>query len=367
MTGPDIIVVGGGIAGTSVAATLASNARVVLIEAEPQPGYHATGRSAAIFIRNYGNAVLRALNAASAPVLHEPEGISETPLLSPRGQMLIASEDEMPALESYAQGAAGLERLTSAEVVSLVPILRPETIAAGVVEWDAQDIDVDRMLQGYIRLLCDRGGEIMLGGPVTGITRANGTWCVTTKAGTWSAPIVINAAGGWADTLARMAGLAPIGLTPMRRSAALLNAPQGFEIDKWPLFASASESWYAKPDAGRLLVSPADEDPVEPHDVWPDDMVIAEGLDRFEQAVTIPLSRPSHSWAGMRSFVADRTPAVGFDPTTTGFFWLAGQGGYGVQTAPALAEIAAALCLGRPSPVTPPILNALSPERFRKT
>ncbi|AML52051.1 NAD(P)/FAD-dependent oxidoreductase [Falsihalocynthiibacter arcticus] len=367
MTQPDIIVIGGGIAGASAAAMLAKDARVVLIEAEPQLGYHSTGRSAAIFIRNYGNAVLRALNAASAPVLETPSEMWDTSLLSPRGQMLIAQESETAVLEAYSEGATGLERLTAAEAVALVPILRPERIAAAVIEWDAQDIDVDRMLQGYARLLRNRGGETVTGAPVTGITRSKGSWQVTTHNGTWSAPIVINAAGAWADIVAGMAGLAPIGLMPMRRSAVLLKAPDGHKIDNWPLFASASESWYAKPDAGCLFVSPADEDPVEPHDAWPDDMVLAEGLDRFEQAVTIPITRPTHSWAGLRNFVADRTPVVGFDPTAEGFFWLAGQGGYGVQTAPALATICAAQCLELRSPMDDNILDALSPDRFRTT
>jgi D-arginine dehydrogenase len=367
MTQPDIIVIGGGIAGTSAAAMLASGARVVLIEAEQQLGYHSTGRSAAIFIRNYGNTVLRALNAASAPVLLAPDGISDRSLLSPRGQLLIASENETDALEDYAKGAIGLESLTATEATALVPILRQERIAAAIVEWDAQDIDVDRMLQGYARLLRDRGGQTVTGAAVTGMTRADNCWHVSTATGKWSAPIVVNAAGAWADTVARMAGLASIGLTPMRRSAVLLNAPDGYQIKDWPLFGSASESWYAKPDAGRLLVSPADEDPVEPHDAWPDDMVLAEGLDRFGQAVSIPITRPTHSWAGLRSFMADRTPAVGFDPSATGFFWLAGQGGYGVQTAPALAAICAALCLGGQLPVAQNILDALSPDRFRTT
>lgn len=367
MTQPDIIVIGGGIAGTSAAALLASDARVLLIEAETQLGYHSTGRSAAIFIRNYGNNVLRALNAASAPFLQAPDGISDRSLLSPRGEMLIAGEDELQALEDYATGATGLDRLTAREAVALVPILRAERIAGAIIEPDAQDIDVDRMLQGYARLLRDRGGKTVTGAAVKDVSRIGGCWQVSTASGDWSAPIVVNAAGAWADTVAGMAGLAPIGLTPMRRSAVLLNAPEGFRIDDWPLVASASESWYAKPDAGRLLVSPADEDPVEPHDAWPDDMVLAEGLHRFEQAVTIPITRPTHSWAGLRSFTLDRTPAAGFDPTTDGFFWLAGQGGYGVQTAPALAAICAALCLGHQTPVNQTILNALAPDRFRIT
>ena len=365
MTQPDIIVIGGGIAGTSAAAALASDANVLQLEAEPHLGYHSTGRSAAIFIRNYGNAVLRALNAASAPVLQSPGDISDRSLMSPRGELLVAAENEMHLLRDYAAGSTGLDWLTAADAVALVPILRPERIAGAVLESDAQDIDVDRMLQGYARLLRNRGGKSVTGAAVTGLTRKGGAWRVSTAAGDWSAPVVINAAGAWADTVAGMAGLPPVGLTPMRRSAVLLNAPDGYRTGDWPLFASAADAWYAKPDAGRLMISPADEDPVEPHDAWPDDMVLAEGLHRFEQAVTMPITRPIRSWAGLRSFTPDRTPVVGFDPAADGFFWLAGQGGYGVQTAPALAAISAALCLGQAMPVASDIASALDPARFR--
>jgi len=369
MTQPDIIVIGGGVAGVSAAAHLAADARVLLIEAEPQLGYHSTGRSAAIFIRNYGNWVLRALNAVAAPVLQNPGEVAEGTLLSPRGELLLAGEQDLAVLEDYADGASGLERLSAQQAVELVPILRPERIAGALFEPDAQDIDVDRMLQGYTRLLRARGGEITRDARVTGLTRQGGVWQVSTVSGTWSAPIVVNAAGAWADTVAGMAGLVPVGLTPMRRSAVLLNAPEGWQIDNWPLFATdvTAEAWYAKPDAGKLLVSPADEDPVEPQDIWPDDMVLAEGLHRFEQAVTIPVTRPTHSWAGLRTFAPDRTPVVGFDPMADGFFWLAGQGGYGVQTAPALADLCARLCLGQPAALDLNIVNALGPDRFRAT
>lgn len=367
MTHPDIIVIGGGIAGTSAAAMLAGGARVVLLETESQLGYHSTGRSAAIFIRNYGNAVLRRLNAIAGPVLQSPDGISDRSLLSPRGELLIANEAELDGLEAYAAGAAGIERLTASQAVELVPILRPEPIAAAIIEHDAQDIDVDRLLQGYARMLRDRGGRIVTGAAVSGLRHEAGLWRVTSAAGDFAAPVIVNAAGAWADVVARMAGLDPVGLTPLRRSAMLLKAPEGHDIAGWPLFGTAVESWYAKPDAGRLFVSPADADPVEPHDAWPDDMVLAEGLHRFEQAVTVPATRPTHSWAGLRSFTPDKTPVVGFDPAADGFFWLAGQGGYGVQTSPALAGLTAALCLGLDMPVEPDIVDALAPGRFRTT
>jgi D-arginine dehydrogenase len=315
-------------------------------------------------LRNYGNNTLRALNAAAEPILNEPEDISDETLLSPRGELMIATETELDALEHYLDGAEGMERISPDEAVQLVPILRREKIAAAAMERNAQDIDVDRMLQGYARLLRKRGGKICTNAGAKNIAYSNGVWTVETPAGIFQAPILVNAAGAWADVIAEMAGIRKVGLVPMRRSAILLPAPEGHDITHWPLFVTASEQWYAKPEAGKLFVSPADEDPVEPHDAWPDDMVMAEGLDRYEQAVTVPVTRIEKSWAGLRSFVSDRTPVVGFAPEADGFFWLAGQGGYGMQTAPALAALSAGLCLGKPHGLTPEIIAALSPRRF---
>ena len=360
----DVIVIGGGIAGISAAAELARDMSVLVLEAESQPGYHATGRSAAIFIRNYGNDTLRALNAASAPVLEGPEGISDRSILSPRGEMLVADESELAALEAYAAGAVGLERLSPEQAVELVPILRPERIAGALIEWDAQDIDVDRMLAGYASLLKRRGGQIVTGARVSALTHTGQDWQVQAGDDTYTAPIVINAAGAWASQVAALAGALPVDVAPLRRSAAILPAPEGYDPTGWPLFASAAENWYAKPEAGKLMVSPADEDPAEPHDAWADDMVLAEGLYRFEQAVTVPVTRVETSWAGLRSFAPDRTPVVGFDPRADGFFWLAGQGGYGVQTAPALAALTVALCSGATPAIEPEVVAALSPARF---
>ena len=244
-----------------------------------------------------------------------------------------------------------------------MPILRPEPIAGAVIERGARDIDVDRALQGYARLLRARGGRIVTGAAVSGITRDGAAWNVTRDA-VHAAPVLVDAAGAWADDIARLAGAAPVGLRPMRRSAALLPAPEGRDISHWPLFGSVAETWYAKPDAGRLMVSPADEDPVDPHDAWADDMVLAEGLYRYEQAVTVPVTRVEGNWAGLRSFAPDRTPVVGFARGSEGFFWLAGQGGYGVQTAPALARLAAALIAGQSPALARETVAALSPERF---
>ncbi|CUH66004.1 Hydrogen cyanide synthase subunit HcnC precursor [Thalassovita gelatinovora] len=364
MTGADVIVIGGGIAGVSAAARLADHMSVLLLEAEPRTGYHATGRSAAIFIRNYGNAALRALNAASAPFMEAPDGVADSSLLSPRGELLLAQDDELDQLDAYVADATGMEMLSPAQAVELVPILRPDCIARAAIEWDAQDIDVDRMLAGFARLLTARGGRIVTGAMVTALRRGGDGWQVSAGGTEYTAPIVVNAAGAWAGAVADMAGALPIAVQPMRRSAAILPAPEGRDVRRWPLFGSISEQWYAKPEAGKLMVSPADEDPIEPQDAWADDMVLAEGLHRFEQAVTVPVTRVEHSWAGLRSFAPDRTPLVGFDPQVEGFFWLAGQGGYGVQTAPALSRLTAALIAGDHPDVAPEVIAALDPKRF---
>ncbi|SFU20217.1 NAD(P)/FAD-dependent oxidoreductase [Sedimentitalea nanhaiensis] len=365
MTTADVIVIGGGIAGISAAATLATDRSVLVLEAEPQLGYHATGRSAAVFIRNYGNATLRALNAASVPMLENPENGSTESLLSPRGELLVATEDELQALEDYVAGATGLQTLTPMQAVELVPILRPERIAGAVIEWDAQDIDVDRMLTGYTGQLKASGGQILTGARVTGLRRDDGLWRVSVAGAEYAAPVVVNAAGAWAGSVGQMAGALPVPLQPMRRTAAILPAPGGHDTRNWPLFASAAEQWYAKPESGKLMVSPADEEPQEAQDAWADDMVLAEGLHRYEQTVTVPVTRVEHAWAGLRTFAPDRTPVAGFDTRADGFLWLAGQGGYGVQTAPALSRLAAALIRDEPGTLPPSVIAALRPGRFK--
>ncbi|WP_419901537.1 NAD(P)/FAD-dependent oxidoreductase [Kiloniella sp.] len=363
----DILVIGGGIAGISAAARMAPDAKVIVLEQEQALGYHSTGRSAAIFIRNYGNDVLRALNAASSDVLENPTGISDRSLLSIRGELLVATEKEVPEFETYLKGAVGIEELTPKEATELVPILRQDRLQRVAIERDAYDIDVDRLLQGYAKLLRSHGGETVMAAKAIEITKQDNYWNVKTPAGAFIAPIIVNAAGAWADEIAQLAGVTPVGLVPMRRSAAILPAPNGFDVTQWPLVVSASETWYFKPEAGKLMVSPAEEIPVEPHDAWVDDLVLAEGLNRFEKAVTIPVTRVERSWAGLRNFVKDRTPVVGFSPDPDGFFWLAGQGGYGVQTSPALSCLTADLMFGRKPQLSSEIVAALDPGRTSLT
>jgi D-arginine dehydrogenase len=263
------------------------------------------------------------------------------------------------------EGASGMEEIGADEAVRLFPPLRRERIARAAVERDASDIDVDALLQAFLRRMRAHGGELAGRAEVHGMRREGDTWRVETAAGLFEAPVVVNAAGAWGDVVAARAGVAPVGLQPMRRSIAVVPVPAGQDPRGWALAASAAEDWYAKPDGGRLWVSPADEDPVEPHDAWPDDMVLAEGIDRFQRMVDLEVTRVERSWAGLRTFAPDRTPVVGAEPGVEGLFWLCGQGGYGIQTAPALSRLAADLVLGLPPALPGATVAALSPARFR--
>jgi D-arginine dehydrogenase len=358
----DILVIGGGMAGIGAAARMAPDARVVVLEREAATGMHSTGRSAAIYVKNYGNAVIRALNAASEAFFRDPGDFTDAPLLTPRGEMLLAGAGEEALLEDALSGAPEMERLSPAEARAMVPVLRDDLLIGAALERDASDIDVDLLLGGFARELRRHGGRIVTGADVTGLSRRGGIWRVETAAVVFEAPVVVNAAGAWADHVAALAGTAGIVLQPMRRSAALIPAPEGSA--DWPLICSIRETWYAKPQSGKLMISPADEDPVDPMDAWPDDMVLAEGIDRFERATTVQVTRVERTWAGLRSFTPDRSPVAGFAPDAEGFFWLAGQGGYGIQTAPALSQLAADLVLERHPAIDAETCAALSPARF---
>ncbi|TVQ52706.1 MAG: FAD-binding oxidoreductase [Rhodobacteraceae bacterium] len=361
----DVLVIGGGIAGVGAASEIAAGAQVTVLEREDAIGRHATGRSAAMFILNYGGPALRILTAASEAALVEPDpAFADGPVLSPRGELLVADADETAALDAYLDGATGAEEIAPDDAVGLVPILRRDRIARAMWEPSARDIDVDRLLQLYARKARAGGARVATGAEVRAIARTGDVWRVETAAGAFEAPVIVNAAGAWADETARMAGVRPVGLRPLRRSAAIIPAPAGHDVRGWPMVGSAGETWYARPDAGRLMVSPADEDPVEPCDAWPDDMVLAEGLHRFEEATTVPVTRVERSWAGLRTFSPDRTPVAGWAPDAEGFLWLAGQGGYGIQTSPALSRLAADFALGRAPMLAAATLAALSPSRF---
>jgi D-arginine dehydrogenase len=354
MNAYDFVVVGAGIAGASVAAELSAQHSVCLLEAEPQPGYHSTGRSAALFSEMYGNRVVRSLSRASHRQMFEPSpSFASRPWTTPRGALFAASNDQYEQLQRMAEQEdvrLVAQQLSAAATRALCPVLRSDYAVAGLYEPNACDIDVHGLHQAYLRQLRERGGHLKKSLRVDAIGRAAAGWAVHAGGESFVAPTLINAAGAWADQIALLASVAPIGLRPLRRTAILIDAPVGHAIGAWPLVIAANESFYFKPDAGRLLLSPADETLVDPGDVQPEEWDIAVAVDRVTTATDIQVHRIHHRWAGLRTFAPDRSPVVGFDRAAPGFFWLAGQGGYGVQTAPALALAAAALACNRPIP-----------------
>ncbi len=342
----DIVVIGAGMAGASIAAVLGAHARVAILEMEDRPGYHTTGRSAATFIETHGNATIRKLTRASRAFLEDPPAeIADTSLLSPRGLLHLAHQGQEATFEDLLRGAPGLEEIASSEAVGHVPLLDPSAIRRAAFEADAMGIDVDRLHSGYLRAAKARGGALLCRAKVEALHRDGRNWRLETEAGPFAAPVVVNAAGAWADQVAEAAGAAPVGLTPMRRSAAIIPPPDGVDVSGWPVVADVGETYYFLPMGGKLMVSPADETPVEPHDAYADDLDLAEGIDRFQRAITFEVRRVEHTWAGLRTFAPDRSPVVGFDPQREGFFWFAGQGGYGIQMAPAMATLGASLIL----------------------
>lgn len=368
----DVIVLGAGMAGASVAAELAPQRRVLLLELEDQPGRHTTGRSAAMFFESYGNATVRGLTRASRAFLEQPpEGFADVPLMSPRAALFVAGLQAEPRLQdlltSFQEGS-GLQALPPEDALRLVPILRPEAVAAAALDDSGQDMEVATILQGYLRLLRRAGAQVVLGAGEVALQRSAGVWTVDSRAGRFHAPVLVNATGAWADVVARQAGARPVGLQPMRRTALTIAAPEGHDTRHWPMVIDVDETVYFKPDAGQFLLSPANEDPMDPCDVAPEELDIAIAVDRFETLTTHPVRRIAHRWAGLRSFVADRSPVAGWDTQAEGFFWLAGQGGYGIQMAPALARAAAALVLGQDLPADVAALgvtaHALSPARL---
>ena len=350
-----VVVIGGGIAGVSAAAKLAPDARVTLLEREPALGYHSSGRSAAMFEENYGTPTTCDLNRASR-LEHETRDV-----LSPRGMMIVAKAEDDAQFQSDLV-TMGMDEIPVADAHRRVPILSPDITRAAIHE-DAHDIDTDKLLNSFARDARASGATILTGHEVLGIERTD-HWTIQTRDAVIEADVIVNAAGAWADGLAIMAGVRPIGLQPNRRSMARLPAPDGHDVRGWPMLFGPGESWYAKPDAGGWIVSPAEEHPVEPMDAWADDMVLAEGLDRYQGYVTSPVTRLETSWAGLRTFSPDRSLVIGQDPAISDFFWCAGQGGYGIQSAPAASDCLADLVMGRTPSLSPETVRGLSPMRF---
>ncbi len=370
----DFAIIGGGIAGASAAFELAGPRKVLVLEAEAQPGYHATGRSAAFYTKSYGNATIRALTAGGEAFFEDPGvGFAEHPLLSSRGALHIARRDQTRALQELYENVRMLIDDVfiedSAFALGKVPQLRADYVDACLWEPDAREIDVHALLNGFIRGMKAKGGRWVNNARVHALDRRPGAWHLVCETGKFQARSVINAAGAWADQIGELAGARAIGLVPKRRSACLFQPPKGVDVTAWPAVIDVDEAFYFKPDAGKVLLSPADETPFPPSDAFADDLDIAIAVERLEAATHLNVDRIDHSWAGLRSFVQDRTLVVGFDPVLEGFFWLAGQGGYGIQTAPAVARCVAALAAGDDIPAELAALGvtaaSLSPGRLQ--
>jgi D-arginine dehydrogenase len=365
---PDILVIGGGIAGLSAATALSAHARVTVLEAEEQVGFHASGRSATMLHYALGDRLVRALTLACRPFFDDPpEHFSDLPLGRRMPVLIHARDDEreaLDALDAELSPFVALERLDALGVHALCPLLK-EDARHGIADRDGIRLDPHALLQGNLRQLRNRGGELAPGQRIAAIERQSGTWHVTSEAGQrWSAPILVNAAGAWADVVARLAGVRPLGLEPKRRTIITFDAPPGTRLDGLPFAKTVGDELYFGSESGRLFASPMDEVPSEPVDAQADELEVALAAFRMEERTIVKVERIDSRWAGLRTFTPDRHPAVGFAPDAEGFFWLAGQGGFGLQTSPAMARIADSLIAGTPWPVAEVAPEALSPARF---
>ncbi|MEX0308125.1 MAG: NAD(P)/FAD-dependent oxidoreductase [Ruegeria sp.] len=353
----DFLIVGGGIAGLSAGARLSEHGKVTVLEAEDALGYHTSGRSAALFEKGYGPTSVKALNEASA------EFFATNDYLTPRGLMLVGGREQQELFQKDAIDL-GVQQITLSDAQSRIPILNPDTVGFAAISNSAFDIDTDRMLQDFARIIRRNDGSVLTRQQVKSIRKSD-HWIVDTSE-TFEARNLVNAAGAWVDEVAQLARIPPIGIRPYRRSMARLPAPGGLDLRNWPMMLGVGESWYAKPDAGKFLVSPCEADPTTPHDAYADDMVLAEGLARYETMVTESVTRVETNWAGLRSFVADGTLVLGPDPTDLSFIWSAAQGGYGFQTAPAASQLVADLATGTSPRLDAATVEALIPDRLRR-
>ena len=360
--------IGGGVAGLSAAAALSADAKVVVLEAEEQIGYHSSGRSATMVHYALGDRLVRALTLASRTFLEEPpEEFGDVPLGHRMPVLVHAREDErnaLDALEAEISLFAELERLDAKGIHELCPLLR-ESAVCGIADRNGIRLDPHALLQGYLRQLRERGGELHTRARVVSIDRKNGTWNVATERGeTYSALILVNAAGSWADKIAGLAGVRAMRLRPLRRTIITFDAPAATRLAGLPFAKTVGDELYFAPESGRLFASPMDEVPSDPCDAQPDEYDVALAAHRMEERTTVKVERIHSRWAGLRTFAPDRHPIAGSAPDAEGFFWLAGQGGFGLQTSPAMAEIAVSLISRRPWPVPDASPEALSPLRF---
>lgn len=353
----DFLILGGGIAGISAAARLSHLGKVTVLEAEAHLAHHASGRSAALYEPHYGLKPVVELSVASGDYFRAQDKV-----LSPRGLMILARAHETAKLQAEADAMA-LDAISLDEARAMVPIIN-DTITHAAYGNHAWDIDTDLLIQNFAREARGNGAEIITNARVTALAKTATGWAATTAAGSHEGRIVVNAAGAWVDQIATMAGVQPLGFQPYRRSMARIPAPGGQDVSGWPMLFGVGELWYAKPDAGALIVSPAEEHAMDPHDAWADDMVLAEGLARYEEFVTEPVTRLISNWAGLRTFAPDRVLVIGPDPREPSFFWLGGQGGYGFQSSPGASQLAADLIGGRTSDLSADLIASLSPARF---
>jgi len=362
----DAIVIGAGMAGATAAAHLAPDRRVALVEAEEAAGYHSTGRSAAMFILNYGPPDVRVLSGLSRGFFDSPPaGFAEHQLMHRRPVLFLAPPDQAAALDRMLGEVPGLKPLDVAEAKALVPALKPGYAVGAAIEEDDFDIDVAALHQGFLAALRAHGGVLALRSRAARIERRAGLWEVDTTGGAvFRARVLVDAAGAWGDEVARLGGVAPLGLTPCRRTGVIID-PAPYETERWPLVNDVGHTWYVRPEARtRLMVSPADETPMAPQDIQPDELDIAIAVDRMQQALEIDVRRVERAWAGLRTFTPDRSLAIGWDGTAEGFFWCVGQGGYGIQTAPAAGRLVADLIAERDPGPAHRTLSAVDPRRF---
>lgn len=372
----DFAIVGAGIAGVSAAYHLAPRARVVLLEREHVAAYHTTGRSAALHSETYGSAEIRAITVAAGRFYRKPpEGFADHPLLTPRGALIAGRAEQMDALKKaaaeYARLVPSVCWRSPEEVRALHPLLKPEACAGGAIHELAEDMDVAAIHAGFLKGARAAGALLRLNSEVTALDRKDGRWTIRLGDGeTIAATNIVNASGAWADVVAGLAGVQPVGLVPKRRTAFTFDAPQGLALEKMPMVIDFDETWYVKPEVGQFLGSPADETPSPPCDAQPEEMDIAIAVDRIETGMALRISRIKNKWAGLRSFVPDKNLVIGYD-AVPGFFWLAGQGGYGIQTGAGAGRLAADLALGNELPADIGGLGvterALSPARLRQS
>ena len=370
----DFAIIGAGIAGVSAAYHLAPHARVIVLEREHAAAYHTTGRSAALHSETYGSAEIRAITVASGRFYRKPPaGFTDHPLLTPRGALIAGRAEQQAAMQKaaadYARLVPSVRWLDPAEALSRHPLLKPGAAAGGAIFEEAEDMDVAAIHGGFLKGARAAGGVLRLNAEVATLERRNGSWRIGLGDGeSVVAANIVNASGAWADVVAALAGARPVGLVPKRRTAFTFDAPSGLDLAHLPMVIDFDETWYIKPEVGQFLGSPADETPSPPCDAQPEEMDIAIAVERIETATTLEIRRIKNKWAGLRSFVADKNLVAGYDPKIEGFFWLAGQGGYGIQTAESAGRLAASLALGKGMPGDIAALGvaeaALSPARF---